>query len=129
MSQQNILLARAGYEAWNSGGLEAVLPAFDPEITWVSPFPEEARLHGHDGVRIWFKSLTDVWSGLTFIPETYEAEGDDVVVDLRVRGTARASGIEVEMPLTQRWTIKDGRAVAMELSVNAEEAPLRVKAP
>lgn len=127
VSQQNILLVRAGYEAWNSEGLEAIMPAFDPEIEWHSPFPEEASFKGHEGVRKWFKSLTDVWAELQFHPDSYVDEGDDVLVRLRVRGLAKASGIEVEMPLTQRWTIRDGRAVTMNLTVDAADAPLRVK--
>ena len=102
------------------------MPAFDPEIKWRSPFPEEASFHGHDGVRKWFKSLTDVWAELRFNPETYKDEDDDVIVNLRVRGIAKASGIEVEMPLVQKWTIKDGKAIAMELFVDAKDAPLRV---
>ncbi len=66
MSEENVELLRKATEAWNSGGIEAMLPFYPEDVIWY-PFPDAPvgrdGLHGHDGIREimagWIEGFTD----------------------------------------------------------------------
>jgi ketosteroid isomerase-like protein len=81
MSQENLEVARAGIEALNSEGVEALLPYYAPDAV-IYPFPEwveASEYRGHDGLRamvtLWTETVDD------FALETHEIRdaGDQVV--------------------------------------------------
>jgi ketosteroid isomerase-like protein len=53
MSQENVETARAAYEAWNRGDLQAVLDRLHPDVEWEENpdvYPGLDRIYrGHDG--------------------------------------------------------------------------------
>ncbi len=54
MSQENVEVVRKAVDAWNSGGVEAVLAFYPEDVVWY-PFPDAPEnasgFHGHDGIR------------------------------------------------------------------------------
>jgi ketosteroid isomerase-like protein len=116
MSQENVEIARRGYEALNQGGVEAMLAFIDPECEIeVTPdvSPEPQTLRGHDGIRRWFESAYEVLEEIRIQPEKFIEAGDRVVVPVRMIGRGRGSGIEAEQRVTQVWTLRNGRVVKM----------------
>ena len=54
--------------------------------------------------------------------EEYRAAGDKVVVIVRQRGRAKATGLPVDMHFGQVWTYRDGKQLRMEMYATPEEA-------
>ena len=58
MSQDNVEIVRASWEAWSRGDTEALLEFYDPEVEWDmthSYVPDMGVFHGHDGIREFFR--------------------------------------------------------------------------
>jgi SnoaL-like domain len=54
MSQQNVDVVRASFEAFRRRDLDAFLSCFDPEVEYRSLVLEvEGTYHGHEGMRSW----------------------------------------------------------------------------
>jgi ketosteroid isomerase-like protein len=56
-----------------------------------------------------------VFESVDFVPEEFLDEGDRVVVVFRFTGIGRGSGVRIDERLCHVWTIRDGRAVRMEV--------------
>jgi ketosteroid isomerase-like protein len=94
MSQENIELARRGFEAFNRTFTEEAPDLYeilDPEVEWVpmSALLMRTRYHGHDGVRQWVEEMRRDWTTFEVRPERYVDVGDDRVLAL---GSWRAKG-------------------------------------
>jgi ketosteroid isomerase-like protein len=112
MSRENVETARASIEHFNRTGY---LPeeAYDPAVELLnlreSPLPGPYR--GREGLRRWRDDLLEVLDEGRFeIGEVVDVdEASAVVLDVRLRGTARHTGITVDLPLTLVNWIRDGR--------------------
>src|SRR5439155_21472406 len=64
MSQSDIDLIRATYDAFGRGDIPAVMANFADDIEWNVPdvLPHGMRVRGHDGVGRFFAGLADLWS-------------------------------------------------------------------
>jgi ketosteroid isomerase-like protein len=45
-----------------------------------------------------------------------------VIVVLRMRGTGRGSGVTVEERIAHQWRVRDGKAVALQVYSDPEDA-------
>ena len=124
MSKHNIELVRRGYEAWNRGGVEAIIEILDPGIEWKSPSGEPTArevYRGHKGVREWACD----WEGLFenhYEPERFFDAGHQLLVFVRWRGRHEDSGQEFEQAIANVWTIHDGRVTALRVYLDRGEA-------
>ena len=125
MSEENLEVVRAGFEALNEGGVEALIPFIHPEFEATTP-PELAAepdtYRGHDGVRRYFASFYDAMDRVTFEAEDFIAVGDRVVVPMVLRARGRTTGIEVEQRVAQVWTLREGKAIGAEAFGTLDEA-------
>ena len=115
---------RRGYEAWNRRDFSAILELFDSEIEWVLP---EGGLHGgsvrgHEQVRAFMESYFDAFNSVRMEPETFIEAADQVVVFLRVPARGRGSGVEVEVRPAHVWTMRDGKAIHVEVFPERDRA-------
>jgi uncharacterized protein len=125
MSQEQVDLARRGYEALAAGDLARVLELIDPDVqleilTGRPDLPE--RLHGHAGFVENIKGLTDVFEDIEIVPEDFIEVGDELVVPIYTAGHGRSSGIRIENRVTHVWTIRDGKAVRFRVFLDREQA-------
>jgi ketosteroid isomerase-like protein len=74
MSQENVEIVRAFYEAWNAGDMDAVRDACDPEIILRSPegWPEPGPFFGRDALMKAFEQLR----------ETFNSDWQELISDL-----------------------------------------------
>ncbi len=125
MSQQDIGVILASYEAFNSGDLHTAMDAFAPEIEWNVPpiLPDAQVYHGHEGVERFWTTWRESFDDFRVeVEETIDA-GARIVVMTKIRGRGRDSGIVVDTPsFAQIWTMRDGRAVHVEMLPNRSEA-------
>ena len=123
MSQENVEIVRALYEAFARRDGESPFSVYAPDIEWdmsrsAIPLPgEEAVYHGHEGVRRYARAWLEAW-GFIDAPLERLVDAGDQVVALLGRTTARGktSGVEVDTPpWAQVWTLRDGKVVRMRI--------------
>ena len=120
----NIEVVKRGFEALDSGGVEAMIELLDPDFEAVVPpelSVEPDTYRGHDGMRRYFAAF----EGLEDVRFEYVdgvAAGDKVVVTMMLRAKGTDTGIPVEQLGHQVWTIRNGRAVRVEAFANKSDA-------
>jgi ketosteroid isomerase-like protein len=122
--RQNVEAMKRGYATAGQGDLDAMLDIIDPDIVLRDrpESPDPRTYHGYEGVRKSLESSDETFDRFELQPEEFIAEGDYVIVVLRMRGTGRGSGITVEERIAHQWKIRDGRAVAMQVYSDPEDA-------
>jgi ketosteroid isomerase-like protein len=124
VSRANVEQVREIYERFRAGDGEGALALLDPEIEVherpESPDPQVYR--GHQGVLDSLRVSRAAFEGLDVVPEEFIEAGDRVVVVFRFVGTGRESGVPIDQRLCHVWTLKDGKAVRMEVHSGRDEA-------
>jgi uncharacterized protein len=124
MSQENVDLARRGYETFARGDLDAAVELMHPEIEAHDPpeVPDATIYRGREAVRRDWEETAGLFEDFSIDVEKSFDRGDEVVVLLRFRGRGRDSGAEVEAPMAHVWTIRDGKAIRLRQFLNRAEA-------
>ena len=134
-SARNLAAIQRAWDAFNArpitvegirrGGLAGMLEEFDRGITWdVTDLgvPDLGVYRGHRGVRRfwldWFDLVGDVH---TNVLET-QAAGDKVVSVCRQTGSGITSNISVTWEFALVFTMRDGKAVRMEMHAEPGDA-------
>jgi uncharacterized protein len=115
---------REGYEAWNRRDYETLVGMLPPEFEFVPVLqsPDMPAFSGREGIEQFWESLLSTWESFVFLPQSYEPLGDQVLVEVRVRAKARASGIELEERWAHVYTLRDGEFVRMQAFLDPDEA-------
>jgi ketosteroid isomerase-like protein len=125
MSQQNVEQLRSALTAYNEEGPEAILPFIDPDFVAIIPpslSVEPDSYHGVEGMRRYFELWSDVMDDVKFLPKEFIDAGDRVVMPFRVVARSRQTGLELDQHAVQVWTIRNGRAVRVEVYPTKAEA-------
>jgi ketosteroid isomerase-like protein len=124
MSQENVEIVRDGYEAFARGDVDAVLRGLDPAIEVDPPpeFPGEGSYHGHAGFLAYAQAWLETWEEYRLVPEDLIDAGDRVIAVNRAIGRGKGSGIEVETQMAHVWTLREGKAVRLEIFRMSAEA-------
>jgi ketosteroid isomerase-like protein len=124
VSEEDIELLRAGYEAAAAGDVEFVLGLMDPEVEVHDrpEAPDATTYRGHEGVVTALFASVDTFEDFRFVPERFFEAGDRVVVVLEMTGRGRASGVPVEERIAHLWTIRDGRVVELRVFSDPADA-------
>ena len=137
MSGGNADIARRAYEAFNRGGVDAILEFLDPEVEWRmwEKFARDDRVYrGHDGVREVLGIFEENLDGFRVDPSEFIEVGENVVVPVRMHGRQKGTGEEQSYELVQVWASRDDRSAyrldvyeelseAMEAASSADPAP------
>jgi uncharacterized protein len=111
LSEENVELARRGYEAFNRGDLDGLLAMCAPDIVWHHPIDTSA-VTGKDAVRAFFETVMDAWQEIRREPEEIIDLGDDrVLVLFRTTARGRASGIAVDARGGDLLTVREGQVL------------------
>jgi ketosteroid isomerase-like protein len=125
MSRENVELVRRLFDVYNERSFAENSELIDPEIVWdVSrvELPDGASYIGRSELRGFAATWEEGFeSELVTAQETFDA-GDRVVVLVHHRGRGKISGIEVDQTFAMVWTLRDGRAVRMDMYPTRDEA-------
>jgi ketosteroid isomerase-like protein len=128
MSQENVEIMRRGYERWMAyGEIRA-----HPDLVWdVSRlgWPDQQVYAGPEGANQFNAEWADAWDDWELEVEDFIDAGEHVVAIVNQRGRSKATGIPVEMRFAQVWTLRDGRAIRMQMYASTEEAVKSVGLP
>jgi ketosteroid isomerase-like protein len=124
ISEQNVEVVRAIYEAWAQHGLEAGLRYLDPGVEWdLSRRAVDPGVYrGHDGVRDYVRGIREAYAGMGSTVEDVVDAGDKVVALLVFHGEGRKSGATVQARIANVWTLRHGKVVRMQYFGDREEA-------
>jgi ketosteroid isomerase-like protein len=117
MSQRNVEVVRRGLDALSSGDIARILEFVDPDFEGHVPpelSTEPDTYRGHEGMRRYFQSFWDDMQDIRFEAERLWDAGDAVVVATRMTARGKQTAILVEQRFGQIWTLRDGRAIALE---------------
>lgn len=101
---------RGGPFEWIADKVEALVSP-DCRVEWVgltTPMVEGSEFSNRDEWMGLWRQWLAAWDEYELEDSNYEAFGDQVIVDIVHRGRGRGSGIELELPQTQLWTVRDG---------------------
>jgi ketosteroid isomerase-like protein len=127
LTERNLGRLRAAYEAVGKGDIESVagwdLVSDDIVIRDRPEAPDPQTYRGRAGMRAALASSDESFEEFTVKPIDLIAVGDTrVVVVLRMFGRGRGSGVPVEEEIAHLWTIDNGKAVAMQVYSDPEDA-------
>lgn len=112
MSHENVRLVRDWVAAINAGNAEWLVELADPDVDYM---PYLAALsgaagayRGHQGLRQYVRDLAEAWSWYAVEIHRLEDLGDDVLMEGRLRGRGRTSGLDVDAEMAWIHTFRPG---------------------
>lgn len=119
MSEDNIALIQSAYEAHRRGEIAAVFALLHPEVEMVQTdlLPWGGTHRGHEGARTFFRKLAEHTEALPE-PGAFFSAGDEVVVQGRLRGKARASGRAIDLAIVHVWRVRERQVVRFAAYIN-----------
>jgi uncharacterized protein len=116
MSAENVGVVRELYERYVSNP-EATFELFDPEIEWSEPeeIPDSQVYRGHDGVRDSMRKFVGTWDDFRNNVQELIDAGDSVIARVRITGRGKGSGVGIDAEQFQVWTLRDGKAVRLQM--------------
>jgi ketosteroid isomerase-like protein len=115
MSQENVEIMRAYFEAWNAGDMDAVRELYDPDAILRMPegWPEPGPYVGREAVWREIEQLRDSWDADAFEQVSdFIDVGDRVAARFIWRGEGR--GPEANMEYTHVYTLRKGKIFGVE---------------
>jgi len=115
---------RALYRAINERDYEAGFALLREDFEWLEP--EHGLLggphRGVDEVQRAIEMQLEVFDEFTIEPEEFHEHGDYVAVPVRQRARGGVSGVEVEIRIGRLWTVRNGKAIRLEVFPAREDA-------
>jgi ketosteroid isomerase-like protein len=112
MSQENVEIVEASYEAFARGGLDRYMEYFTDDVEYRQVLGEMAGVpcHGKAAVRAWLQDWIDMFDGFWMeLVDLIDAGGVTVFTAERYGGRARLSGVETVSANWTVFTIRDGK--------------------
>jgi ketosteroid isomerase-like protein len=116
VSEENVALVRAAWDAWEPDDIEGYAAHWHPEIEWraIEGAPDDAGpIQGADALRAYYQDWVDTFDDLdNEMLEVVDAGADTVVSVQRGTGVAKASGVPTEIVYSVVYTVRDGLIVS-----------------
>jgi ketosteroid isomerase-like protein len=123
MSQEQVERLRMAYERFGAEGLAFDWMTEDIEVKQPDEVGGGAGVYqGHEGVARGLQELLDTFDDMHAVPEKFIPAGDYIVVFVRLRGRAKASGVETELRLAVVYTVRDGKIVRGREYIDRQQA-------
>jgi uncharacterized protein len=123
MSQENVEVVRAFFDAYNARDMDAVSALHDPGVIWAAleGWPEAETLVGREACIRQYERNREPFDVVTVEPiADFIDAGDRVVVRIAWRAAGR--GPEVNMEWTIVYTVRKGKIFIMEFFWDHSEA-------
>ena len=114
MSQENVELVRAAYEAFERGDFDGMVADFAPTFEYVPTgmIPGVAGTYrGPEGLREFLRWMWEEFDGPRIEMHELTAAGDQVLTSVTLRGRGKQSGVDASWDVWHLWTIQDGKVL------------------
>ena len=124
MSEENVEVVKAAFEAFGRGDWSALMGRLDPEIEWVTTgqFVGGQLYRGHAGVREFLDTLGGEFDEFHAEPENFAQGSEVVVADTRVSGLGKRSGVPVELQFSVCVSLRDEKIVHVRNFLERQDA-------
>jgi ketosteroid isomerase-like protein len=124
MSQENLTALRAEYAAMSRRDWNAVLSVAhrDFELTTPGGGLDVETIRGVESARRAFEDFFSPFEALTVEPEAFFEGDGQIVVFFLQRARPLGSAAYVERRAAHLWTMRDGKAIALEIFPRREKA-------
>jgi ketosteroid isomerase-like protein len=124
MSQENVEIVRAMFDAWNRGDFEESGAAFEPEVEVEMHLgaDNDGTYRGFDEMAKMLRSFWGTFSEFRSEPADFAVSGEEVAATVHHRGRGRTSGAEVQMTNWHVFTVRGGRIVRYRMYARQDEA-------
>jgi uncharacterized protein len=124
MSEENVEVVRNALDAFNRGDVEAWAADVHPEVEWIDDprVPGGQTLRGETEIKRFYESLSRYWESVRIVPERLVDLGHDVLVLGRMTARTRRGGPEIQRPLDQLVTLRDGKIIRNRTFSTRDEA-------
>jgi ketosteroid isomerase-like protein len=115
---------RGAYEAFNEGGVEAILERLAPDIQVRDreTAPDRQTRYGREGIKQLFDSYMEAFDALRLEPEEFIDAGGQVLVSLTQRIRGKGSGAEVTGNIAHVWTMREGAVQRLRIFKDKDTA-------
>jgi ketosteroid isomerase-like protein len=123
MSQENVEIVQASFEAWNAGDMDAFRDLYDPDIILraLEGWPEPGPYVGREAAMREFEQMRDTWDADALEPiSDFIDAADRIVVRFIWRGAGH--GPEANLEATGVFTVRKGRVSYVEFFWDHAEA-------
>jgi len=143
MSQENVEVVRAFWEAWLNGDTaplsvsggevvydhrsdpDGLFARLDPAVE-VHPLTgamlEGAAYRGHEGMRQWLEEVAEYWESMWVEADEFLDAEEAVLVVGRVHARGKASGVAVEAPAAWVFHLRDARLTYLRFYLDRSQA-------
>jgi uncharacterized protein len=122
VQMSNVDVARAAYDAFGRGDMEALREMFAEDAEWLTSdeLPLGGRTTGRDAIMDNFAQIPSYWSEFSVEPEQFIDAGDDVVVSGTQRGTGE--GGSFESPFLHLMHFEGGKVTRGQFEADSAKA-------
>ena len=123
MSQENVEVVRALFNAWNARDMEGLRKLYDRDVIVRSPegWPEPGPFVGTDAIMRQWNQMREAWNADNLEPVSeFIGSADRVVVRFIWRGVGH--GPDTDLRLTGVWTVRNGTIFQTEFFWDHAEA-------
>jgi len=123
MSQENVEIVRAAYDAFNRGDRDAAFRDMHPDFEFAMPHaPNPGPHRGRKEARARMEDGVAAYEAVSYDLDDLRESGEQVVAVIRVRVRPKGTTAEIENHVGHVWTLRDGKAVSLHLFPNREQA-------
>jgi ketosteroid isomerase-like protein len=123
MSQENVEVVRATFEAWNAGDMDAIREQYDSDVIARAPegWPEPGPFVGREALMRQWEQMREIWDADALeLTSDFIHAADRVAVRMIWRGAGY--GPDVNMELTGVYTVRNGKIRTAEFFWDHAEA-------
>ena len=115
MNSENLDLTYRAYEASLRGSYDDFLALLDEDVTIALPasLPHGGTYRGKTGARLLRDKLMGAWADFRVDILEHLAGIDSVIVIIRLKAVAKATGNSVDMRIAEFWRFRAGKVVEL----------------
>ncbi len=112
----NLEIVEAIYHAVGQGDLATVLSYLDAGVTahQAESLPYAGVYRGPAGFQQMGEAIFNTWSDFQSKPHKFVHDGDTVIVLATMTGMARRTSNQLDMPLAECWSFRDGKVIDIQ---------------
>lgn len=124
MSEENLQVVRAVFDAFSRGDTPAMLQQFDPSgvFTPIPDSPDVQSFHGHDGLLQGLAQTTNIWDDFSVELGKMRDFDDHVLASLRWWGRGPSSGMQMEVDICALITFRECKIVRCLFFASEQQA-------